>query len=851
MDKIIKIISTENSRSRRNGLLPFVRYNDTDTTIQYVFQGSKNGNYGHYVCDFAIYDAESNKEITRLKYLDVLSKYNFIQEELRKGVFVKKYTYTSENVVKITDNSENCSDLTSILSNTTEIRWITEFAELSEMSKYDFTPLDYSLFTEKGGYYTYDGPQDNEDILNIIDNSEFCVFIQHYDIVKKYEEEWNQWWEEHFEIGWENKIFGSNYKTHDSKFKFCYEMDTYVLGIIEIIGEYSGSKVPKYLYYTDFFDTKSWFENNSASTVATYNNKTDKNEWVIKEWENRGGGDYYNFLSTITPVWVNKSEEAILSTDGTKKFNYAVPSIDIFANINNETDFETLYTPYEYSLINNVKEWDIPPYSAISSNDIVYIDYAYVVERNKVEYINKYYKKDTLGAGSYIEMDKEYKIITSDSVIANGLTPAFISGMTDMVESKLDSLISPRALQITDKIFGVFQEYDSEHYGYGKLFKCTFKREESSTPYTEVYYSGHTVVTKTFKDSEKVKVEIKNIIKKTHVDDFPEVCPTTTAYQVCSVNKTSTIRDDVVFDTTSVTEEHETDEYTEKTEIKRYYWSAQTYNTYEWWDCEVINDNVSLYRCSDGETVSPGKGGVDNKCYRNVPIVSCIDNLVGKKEVGDYYYVMSRYNNGRINNGGEMNILNGGRIISFSPPYSIDLPLNVVNYDNGAISYDVVTNMTQLDKPYPSLKIEYVLGATSGTSIRNSGIHYEEIIPCTPSNRGILPIDGVYMAEIFYDTLHIDEVLTTVYSSEFKKERTTRIATLTGMEVASVWNEESAVDSFLITKDGTEGLQEEPKYNINLLYNRGNAAAWEKHFKLSECNTMEDLENYGNNFFNI
>jgi len=28
-------------------------------------------------------------------------------------------------------------------------------------------------------------------------------------------------------------------------------------------------------------------------------------------------------------------------------------------------------------------------------------------------------------------------------------------------------------------------------------------------------------------------------------------------------------------------------------------------------------------------------------------------------------------------------------------------------------------------------------------------------------------------------------------------------------------------------------------------------SAFEKHYKLSECNTMQDLVNYGNNFFNI
>jgi hypothetical protein len=78
-----------------------------------------------------------------------------------------------------------------------------------------------------------------------------------------------------------------------------------------------------------------------------------------------------------------------------------------------------------------------------------------------------------------------------------------------------------------------------------------------------------------------------------------------------------------------------------------------------------------------------------------------------------------------------------------------------------------------------------------------------------------------------------------------------KMAKILGMEVGTTWTKDGAVGALLYTKDGYEGLQEEPKYNINLMYNRGNAAAWENHFKLSECNTMEDLENYGNNFFNL
>jgi hypothetical protein len=55
----------------------------------------------------------------------------------------------------------------------------------------------------------------------------------------------------------------------------------------------------------------------------------------------------------------------------------------------------------------------------------------------------------------------------------------------------------------------------------------------------------------------------------------------------------------------------------------------------------------------------------------------------------------------------------------------------------------------------------------------------------------------------------------------------------------------------LFTKEGTETMYFEPKIDVDISFNRGNASAWDKHFKLSECNTMQDLKNYGNNTFNL
>ena len=130
-------------------------------------------------------------------------------------------------------------------------------------------------------------------------------------------------------------------------------------------------------------------------------------------------------------------------------------------------------------------------------------------------------------------------------------------------------------------------------------------------------------------------------------------------------------------------------------------------------------------------------------------------------------------------------------------------------------------------------------------------MHYKDTINYTSNNFDIVPIDGVYPSELYYDALDIEKSKETVFSNEYVLNRKALRSEIIGMEIGTQWTGEGAVSALLFTKDGAEGLQEEPKYNINMLYNRGNAAAWENHFKLSECNTMEDLENYGNNFFNL
>ena len=77
------------------------------------------------------------------------------------------------------------------------------------------------------------------------------------------------------------------------------------------------------------------------------------------------------------------------------------------------------------------------------------------------------------------------------------------------------------------------------------------------------------------------------------------------------------------------------------------------------------------------------------------------------------------------------------------------------------------------------------------------------------------------------------------------------MANIIKMTIGDIWKEDLVIGGPLFTKEISDSLTTMPKIDVDITFNRGNAAGWEKYFKLSECNTMKDLENYGNNFFNL
>lgn len=249
-----------------------------------------------------------------------------------------------------------------------------------------------------------------------------------------------------------------------------------------------------------------------------------------------------------------------------------------------------------------------------------------------------------------------------------------------------------------------------------------------------------------------------------------------------------------------------------------------------------INDDV--FGIPNGEPKMIDKDGniIEDKSlidYRKILFKSGISS--------EGYYLVEYYNDKNI----------------ISLPFLSGIPINVetVVIEHSELKEyqekkcDVIT---RIDKETENgyIIIEYIIGATlNGTKYdERTGIHYQEKLKL--HSRGIvINVDDISY-EVEYEYLDYDTNLETVYNEEYKTYIDIRKAEIIGMPIGSIYNT-MVKQSLMFTKEGSDSLISTPKIDIDLTFNRGNAAGWEKHFKLSECNTMQDLENYGNNFFNL
>lgn len=893
METIRKKICLDEFLSHRPGLMPYIKKDDEDQGIQYIDTITSESNYGGFPCDFALISrvkridentglsVVDEEELSRFRYLDIINGYSEYLDKIENGVILRKIYYSEENLLHL-----DCSNLeNTVTSKTQSVKWVR--SKTNNVSFFDCLPVDASFLVSSDSetYFfnqnindlktqlleklgtditlnnqasgiTNDGnggialkaaapqnideiedveePQPSNDtpdetitltedemkLLNkivyfgdgltdgVLKDYDYIILLNNYDTLDWYEKYWENWWTNNFQLctysgltdTWEKLILDSNY-TRPAFFKFIYDVEKYILGRIrvpEVNGNevIDGIKVPNYVYYLNYNDYLSWFEDHA--------NLVENNSEVRKKWNDLGGDAFYHLLMGIRPYFLN---DLALPDATVTAFTFVPENIEIPLAFIDEAKTNLLYKPYELSVDgdNNVYDGTF----------------------------------DFVGHG--------------ENEIGSALTPVFKTFKEKEIfaQSKLSFLLSKDTYYLTDDIYGLFELFEGDN-GFdrtiGCLFSCTNKTGNASVTRKEKYFSG--VTYEYGKRNGQWEVIKTNIIPETF-DSLvrEEVLPKLThnVYQVVGIEKVSTsvTTGNTAQTTTTVT----LPDGSVRTSSIILYYEKEIQNQYSWWECQKVPKNsISSHHCGDGEDLDWGNVAD----YRNILILACVPSA-SESRIGTYYY-MAAYDNGYTNIKKNHTIDSKENPKVFKIPYALNKPMNISRFEgefSGTVIYDVLSNKNvtqESGNTYVTLK--YILGATSGEPKSHSGIHYKEVHSFKPYCVDKLIIDGVYEAEVLYEKIEKKDP-EQVYSEELMETRDADLAEITGMEIGTQWTSASCVNAYLYTEDDTDCLQEYPQININVSFNRGNAAAWEKRFKLSECNTMEDLENYGNNYFNI
>ena len=858
METIRKKICFDKLISHRNGISPYVSKGIDDVNVKYVTDITSKSNYGSFPCDFvlnsSIYytdeetglNTRKNTEISRLRYSDVLRWYNEVNNIIRQGEFLKRIDYNYENVIfeECTDVSnplDNCGVVTSSVTESELVEtslWLADKSNAETM--FNCVVVDFLFFKKyKDGIYSYDEkntekyklitensvlpledlPEDDRKFVekmnyyvigngNVDDVSTYnglifslgendVIFaIEKYDEYKKYESLWNEWWETNWPLctnysqgtRWEQNVFDVNY-AEPIGLKFIYDFEKYILGKVQVPEKYNGVAIEGSKVPNCVFYL------NYMDYLVWFNNNMeflDSNDDLKREWDKRGGENFKAFLESIEPIFITEPE--IPEKIDFIYFGYSAPNAELdFAFV------DEFYNEYSYAV------------------------YEYSVDIN----------------GELVDATIDYEC-GDEGDVESALTPTFVM-ITDSaitVESKLDTLFKRDVYYIDKETYGLFNNFTSG----GQLFRCTYHNGESSNGKIVSYYSG------TVEYYAKSSDNTWNLVKTTEIKeseisvDREEEYPLTTnakVYQVVGIKEICDLPPVITESNTQTTTTYNDDETLKTVTSKKNYQKTMK-KYYSWWECyKETNPEVV---CGDGEDIDFS----NSLKYRNILLLSCVPDYCEGTN-GTYYY-MVKYDNGYT----EINAIR--QITAKTSPKVLKLPYttgktNVESYSgefSGTVKYDKITDINVSGN---QMTISYVIGATSGADINTSGIHYIDTYTYEGNVFVDTVVDGFFNAKILCEKVVSEKKQ--AFSDDFNATRDYIPSVITGMEIATQWTPESSLRAYLYTDDSFDNLIEYPNIGVDITFNRGNAAAWESHFKLSECNTFEDLQNYGNNYFNL
>ena len=110
-------------------------------------------------------------------------------------------------------------------------------------------------------------------------------------------------------------------------------------------------------------------------------------------------------------------------------------------------------------------------------------------------------------------------------------------------------------------------------------------------------------------------------------------------------------------------------------------------------------------------------------------------------------------------------------------------------------------------------------------------------------------IDGVDGVPVYSEYIDFDGAAEEFYSPRYNLYRTGNTACIVEMDTAAIWDPQFSFDAYLTKEEYLTGFSMPPKVDVNVTVDRGGVSAFERHYKLAECNTMQDLMQYNNSEF--
>lgn len=214
--------------------------------------------------------------------------------------------------------------------------------------------------------------------------------------------------------------------------------------------------------------------------------------------------------------------------------------------------------------------------------------------------------------------------------------------------------------------------------------------------------------------------------------------------------------------------------------------------------------------CGDGLSNGECKNA---NVYRTASLDATVQEVLSGASTNDYYYFYVKYKNDESN------------------------PMTIPFVESDTVHINTTSN--------PGfITINYTYNE----------IPYKETYKYNTGQTMTVPLDGFENIEIYYNEIDYEFTEETIYNKQYELYREGNIAEISEYIVADVWGRydyENTINAPVFKEEYLLGVSSAFESEVDVSVNRGNAAAFERHFKLSECNTLEDLENYSNNIFNL